>query len=131
MHQALLFCSLAGRGQSSIANAGTKTPIDHLLSSALSRFLFPFIALTQLSFILTVTDLCDWIDYVQMGRKYLKYCTNSNQKCKKIKNKCFLNMTHADSVNLLKLSPCILQPYASSFISSIPRHHHYNHQRRR
>lgn len=36
---------LARRGQSSIGNTGTKAPIDHLLSSALSPFLFPFIAL--------------------------------------------------------------------------------------
>lgn len=37
---------LTRRGQSSIGNTGTKTPIDHLLSSALSPFLFPSIALT-------------------------------------------------------------------------------------
>ena len=39
-----VLCS-ARRGQSSIGNTGTKTPIDHLLSSGLSPSLFPFIAL--------------------------------------------------------------------------------------
>lgn len=36
---------LARRGQSSIGNARTKTPIHHLLSCGPSPFLFPFIAL--------------------------------------------------------------------------------------
>lgn len=78
--------------------------------------------------ILTFIDLCDFSDYVQMGRKFLKYCTNYNQKCKKIY--IFSKYDSCRQCKPLEAAPCILQPYASSFISSIPRHHHYHHQRR-